>query len=223
MDLDSSIPENPVIRAILQRRSTRLGYLDEPVDPGMIETILTCGLAAPSSKNAQPWKFHVVTERAVLDAMANAMASHRGAIEYVPHDPRTGRPYPRYSTTVRASAAVLRAAGAAIFVENLGIFSGGRTTLAAAAPPALTGSLVGYGLELLGLGAAIENMWLAATALGLGAAFMGDVVIAEDLIAQRLDVDGDVIGVLCLARIDTNFPQPPPADIPSDHVRVVWH
>ena len=44
----------------------------------------------------------------------------------------------------------------AIFVENLGIFSHGRRVLAAALRPARAGELVGYGFELVGIGAAID-------------------------------------------------------------------
>ena len=45
---------------VLGRRSIR-GYLDKPVPRVLIEEILTLAMRAPSSRNTQPWHFHVVT------------------------------------------------------------------------------------------------------------------------------------------------------------------
>ena len=131
--------------------------------------------------------------------------------EYVPHDPATGRPRPAYVSTVRESAQVLREVAAAIFIENRGLFSDGRAGLIGATRPALAGSLVGFGLEMIGIGAAIENMWLAAEALGVRVAFMGDVVIAEDDICAALGIAGDLAGVLALGFSDVPPAASPPA------------
>ncbi|MBO4264102.1 MAG: nitroreductase family protein [Bacteroidales bacterium] len=60
---------NPVIDAILTRRSVR-AYLPDAVPADMVEQLLRCAMAAPSSKNRQPWEFVVVRERTVLDALA---------------------------------------------------------------------------------------------------------------------------------------------------------
>lgn len=214
---------NPVVEAVLARHSTRHAYLAQPVDKGLVETVLRCGLAAPSSKNAQPWRLHVVSSASTLSALAEAMVGAPDLAAYVPHDPRTGKPHPRYVSTVVESADVLRRAPVAIFVENLGAFSHGRVSLATAPRPALIGALVGYGFELVGIGAAIENMWIAATALGLGAAFMGDVAIAESAVRDRLRLEGDLVGVLVIGYIDHSTPRVAPADNPSADVRVRWH
>ena len=172
--------------------------------------IVRCGLAAPSSKNSQPWRGVAAcgySTRRCLAAMANAVEQAEGADEYVPHNPATGQPRPAYVSTVRESAQVLRDVSAAIFMENRGLFSNGRSALASATRPALAGSLVGFGLEMVGIGTAIENMWLAAEALGVRVAFMGDVAIAEDEICRRLHIAGDLVGVLALGFSDV----PPPA------------
>ena len=54
--------------AIYTRRSIRK-YLDKPVSPEMIETIIKAAMAAPSAGNQQPWHFIVITDRAKLDAI----------------------------------------------------------------------------------------------------------------------------------------------------------
>jgi nitroreductase len=60
-----------LIDTIFSRRSIRK-YTDEPVSEDDIKTLLEAAMAAPSARNNQPWHFVVVTERATLDALAEA-------------------------------------------------------------------------------------------------------------------------------------------------------
>ena len=54
--------------AILGRRSIR-GYTTRKIDPPLIEKLLRAAMAAPSAGNQQPWRFVVIDDRAVLDAI----------------------------------------------------------------------------------------------------------------------------------------------------------
>lgn len=216
------ISTNPVIDAILRRRSVREGFSDAPVPSAILEDIVRCGLAAPSSKNARPSRFHVVTDPRVLDELAGAVESGEDVERYVPYDPMTGQPRPEWQSTVIESAAVLRGARAAIFIENAGTFSRGRQALVNASKEALQASIVGYTLEVLGVGAAIQNLWVAAVAHGLSGVFMGDVLIAERAIQRRLGIACDLVGVLALG-----YSEVPNAELGSrradlDHDRVRW-
>ena len=58
--------------AILTRRSVR-AYTDQPVSDDMIQKLLVAAMSAPSAGNGQPWRFVVITERAVLDALADLL------------------------------------------------------------------------------------------------------------------------------------------------------
>lgn len=211
-----------VTEAIIGRRSVRGCFADRPVEPDVLVRIVTCGLAAPSSKNARPWRLHVVSNRRVLGSIAAAVSASPAAATYVPEDPRTGLPRAEYHSTVAESAEVLRLVPAAVFIENRGVFSGGRATVAAADPAHLSGSLVGYAFELVGIGAAIQNMWLAAGAAGVGAAFMGDVLVAEPEIRHALGIAGDLVGVLALGYSDEP-PRPRPEPDAHDPASVAWH
>lgn len=215
--------QDAVLQALLRRRSIRFGFTDRAVSAEELEKIVACGSAAPSSKNAQPWRFHVVTDKALLESLADAVSAADDLDAYVPHDPRTGQPYARYTSTVIESADVLRAVPAAIWIENLGSFSAGRAALLSAGEARLAGALEGYGFELIGIGAAVENLWIAANALGLAAAFMGDVVIAETKVQELLGFRGDLVGVLVLGHSDAS-PRPPmdPRSFP-ELPRVMWH
>jgi nitroreductase len=213
---------NPVVEAILSRRSVREGFSGAPVPVEVLEDVVRCGLAAPSSKNARPWKFHVVTDAGMLDAIAMDVERSEHVDTYVPFDPVSGKPCPEWSSTVLESAAILRRAPAAVFVENTGAFSQGRSALLKATPEALANSIVGYTFEVLGLGAAVQNMWIAAVAHGLCGVYLGDVLIAEQRIQAHLGIVGDLAGALILGYAGD---RPPPAsrssDIPTEHVRWV--
>ena len=54
------------LEAIHTRRSIRK-FDGAPVSPEQIEVLLRAAMAAPSAGNAQPWRFVVVTDRAILD------------------------------------------------------------------------------------------------------------------------------------------------------------
>ena len=81
-----------VIAAMLARRSIRERFDRQLIPEPVLREVVRCGLAAPSSKNAQPWRMHVVTDRATLGGLADAVDHAVGVDEYVPHDPATGRP-----------------------------------------------------------------------------------------------------------------------------------
>jgi nitroreductase len=60
-----------LIQTILARRSIRK-YTSEPVSEEDIQALLEAATAAPSASNRKPWQFVVVTEREMIDALADA-------------------------------------------------------------------------------------------------------------------------------------------------------
>jgi nitroreductase len=189
------------ITAILERRSIRRGFDGGAVDDHALATILECGCAAPSSKDEQPWVIHAVRDKALLASISDAMIDDPRAMQYVPLDSSSGQPHERFDSSVRESAQVLRSVGLALFIEDDCSFSGGRGRLHRCGRQ-LPEALLGYAFEIVGVAAAVQNMWLAAHALGLAGVFIGDVVIAEPLVKSRLALQGDLIGVLALGRSD---------------------
>ena len=65
------IDVNDMIRTILSRRSIRR-FRPGEVGEDVISLLLQCACAAPSAANSRPWHFIVVTDRQVLDRMADA-------------------------------------------------------------------------------------------------------------------------------------------------------
>lgn len=85
---------------IMTRTSVRQ-YTNQPISAETIDTLLRAGMAAPTAGNKQPWKFVVVTERALLDSLAEGnwrMAAQAQAAIVVCGDtenvfPEEGRDY----------------------------------------------------------------------------------------------------------------------------------
>ena len=60
-----SMELNPVVSAIMARRSIRK-YLDKPVEHEKLETVVRCGINAPSGMNRQPWIVRVVEDQKLI-------------------------------------------------------------------------------------------------------------------------------------------------------------
>jgi len=69
--------KNPVIEAIRTRRSVRQ-FKREPVSDDALNQILESAVWAPSGKNNQPWKFAVIRDPVIKEALA--ALTHSGPI-----------------------------------------------------------------------------------------------------------------------------------------------
>ncbi len=84
---NNTMNTNPVIENLLTRTSIRQ-FAAQPVTDEQVDTLLRCGLAAPTAVNAQPWEFIVVRDRAILDTLAtrypNTRISENVSVAIVP-------------------------------------------------------------------------------------------------------------------------------------------
>ena len=207
-----------LVDLILKRRSVREEFLPREVPHEVVKRILECGVNAPSSKNAQPWRLHAVVDTELLAEIADHVEQANGIEDFRPLDPRTGQRRAEYVSTVIESAEILRTAPLAIFVENRGPFTNNRVDVIEATDSARPEAVVGLTLEYIGIGMCIENMWLAAQAQGLCGVFMGDVLIAEDFIKAMLGMAGDLVGVLSLG-----YSEKAPYPKAINRGNVIWH
>lgn len=145
------------ISAIRSRRSIRK-FLPDPVSRDTIENILQAGIDAPSAKNRQPWRFVVVTEDGDKAGMLQAMREGLEWMEQNAVQPEQDR---RFLQGAWNTLRIMEQAPVTIFILN----AEGKTPF--------------EGLESFGerfmemanvqsIGAAIQNMCLAAKELGLG-------------------------------------------------------
>jgi len=74
--------ENIVLDAIHERSSIR-EYTDKAVPEELVTKLLKAAMAAPSSRNVQPWQFYVIAERSVLNHLAKSLPSAK-MLEHAP-------------------------------------------------------------------------------------------------------------------------------------------
>jgi nitroreductase len=195
----------PTTRTILRRRSVRDGYMPNLLGADLVDEIIACGESAPSAKDSRPWRLHPVADRSTLDRIATAMASDSRAGSFAPHttDRSTNESIPRFRSSVTESAAILSAVPLGIVIENRRPY----TSMRGRSPGTIgdPGRTFESVLETMGIGAAMQNMWLAATALGLSAVYLADAAISECVIKSLLGFDGDCLGVLAVG-----YTKPPP-------------
>jgi nitroreductase len=178
-------------KTIENRRSVR-SYLPKKVGQSQINKIINAGLLAPSSKNSQPWKFFVIKNKKLIDKLGDILVKSKN-LQAEPSDPITGKIKAGFKSSIYASGEIIKKAPLLIVIENTCPFSGGRSTVINSK---YKNGINGHDSELIGLGAAIENMSLAACALGLSSVIICDAIAEEEKVKKLLKIKGDLVGIL---------------------------
>ncbi len=169
-----------IYEAIAKRRSIRK-YKDKPVPRDLIEKVLGAAIRAPSGSNRQPWHF-VVLQGKKKDEVVRAFAEEVARLRKAGVD----------LGSAAESARIMAQAPVAVFIydplwrpeddHNLGRM----------------GSLV----DTQSVGAAIQNLLLAATAEGLGSLWIADVYAAEERINRILGRTDEMVAAVSLGYAD---------------------
>lgn len=162
--------------AALERRRSVRAFDGRPVDEESIRRLITAATLAPSRMNSQPWRFHVATGstlRRVSEAMALSTAHAEEYLAVLGHEgvERVAR---FYADLGKAPAVI-------------GI-SAPRTEDSFEARD-----------DAISIGAALENLLLAACDAGLGACSLSVPRWVADRLAQVLQVPDDREVVLLVA------------------------
>lgn len=169
-----------MIDAIYTRRSIRY-FLPEPVPEAALSEILRAGMQAPSPKHRQPWKFIVIggaSKEALLRVMAEGIArSERGEGLLSPD--------PGYIGNAKFTLRAMAEAPVTVMVMNLL----GRSLRAAWTAADRVNELS----NVQAIGAAAENMALAAADLGIGSLWNGNIFFAYDELSAWLDEPGEMV------------------------------
>lgn len=149
--------------AIEKRRSIRTFKKDD-IEDEIIEDILNCGRLAPSAKNRQPWYF-VVVRNPEKEEIVRIMEEWKETADIKEYEAHLG-----YKSSVPGSSRIIREAPVIILVfykkEN--------------------GWIEG---DNLSIGAAIENMILRATSLGIGSLWIRDTNSVKEKIAKLVGLE----------------------------------
>jgi nitroreductase len=167
-----------IIEAIGSRRSIRK-FLDKTVPEEALNAVLAAAAQAPSGKNRQPWRFIVVKEnhrpdmiRIMREAIARTKAKGEdvGSSEWTMH--------------------VMEQAPVTVFIFNP---DGIRPWL----PHSIRQNFRAL-VDNQSVGAAIQNMLLAAMEVGLGSLWICDVLTAYEELADWLEEKGEMIAAVSL-------------------------
>lgn len=177
-----------VYRAIAERRDMR-HFRPDPVDPALLQRLLWAAHHAPSVGFMQPWRFIRVTSRALREQMHALVETERQATARALGE--------REDDFMRLKVEGLLDAGEVVVValadgREKHIF--GRRTLPE--------------MDLASVACAIQNMWLAARAEGIG---LGWVSIFDPVELARLlgMPDGArPVAILCIGHVEAFYPRP---------------
>jgi len=171
------------LQAIGERRSIRK-FKHQDVPREVVEAVLQAALQAPSGKNRQPWRFVVVDGDETRAQMIRVMRA--GIEESKAQGMATG--------TAIMTARVMEGAPVTVFVFNpegqhpWTHHSIGQTFLEA--------------VDTQSIGAAIQNMLLAAQDMGLGTLWMCDVWSAYEQLAAWLGEPGQLVAAVAIGYPD---------------------
>jgi nitroreductase len=182
-----------VSQAIAERRSIRK-YQDKPLPDEVVRQILEAATLAPSGKNSQPWRFYVVRQ----DKRAEMVRVMR---EGMAHAEEAGVPLGSAKWTAR----IMERAPVTVFVFNQDAEMDAR----AQDMGAMLGSLVAS----QSIGAAIQNMLLAAHELGVGSLWICDVFYAYQELIEWLGETHQMI-----AAVSFGYPDESPGPRPRKTV-----
>jgi len=168
--------------AIAARRSIRK-FKSESLPEDAMETILKAATLAPSGKNRQPWQFYVVGEdkrNEMIDIMRDALAAWKERGE------DTG--------SAKWTTDIMETAPATVFVINPDGVDPWE--------PHTVDQQFQELVDTQSIGAAIQNMLLAAQDLGIGSLWICDVLYAITELKTWLGAQGELIAAVSFGMPD---------------------
>ena len=174
---------------IKDRRSIRK-YSSRPVDKKLTDEILSAAILAPSAKNRQPWKFIVYSgssKNELLSAMEKGLIKTK---EELAHMPNSECLLSDAFNTLK----IMQEAPTIIIVLN----TNGSSPFADIDAFARITEIC----DSLSIGAAIENMLLKATELGLGTLWIANTSYAYNELVSCIGTTAQLIGAVALGYAD---------------------
>ena len=176
-------------KAVFNRRSTR-NFKDKPVPESLIRRILEAGRFAPSAGNCQPWRFVVLTDKALMEEINEAVWGAINLLHVMYHDGEMVK-------QLAAGYEMTQPQVPGTFDPRLA--EGGMGSLANRYGPVLLAApCVIYILEDeraisaggINIGIAGQNMNLVANSLGLGVCWNGFATVASQIpaVAEKLGI-----------------------------------
>ena len=180
-----------VHRVIAERRDVRRGFLPDPVDDEMLTRVLQSAHLAPSVGFSQPWDFLVIRELARRERVAALAAAQREAFAQSLPAARA-----RMFAPVKIEAILQTPLNVVVTCDPT---RGGRHVI---------GRHADARTSWFSSALAVQNLWLAARAEGLGVGWVS--FFDERELAVELGLPGhiEVVAYLCVGHVEEFLPAP---------------
>ncbi len=178
-------------KAVYSRRDVRSHFTSEPIDDKILSKILNAAHHAPSVGFSQPWNFILIKDKMTRREVKDSFDKERLRSSNLIDDPKRSK-----YLSLRLEGILDSALNLCVTYDpsKFGPFVIGRSSIPE------TG--------LYSVCCAIQNLWLAARAEGIGVGWVS--ILSNDILKKILDIPEHVIPVayLCLGHV-TNFAEKP--------------
>ncbi|WP_322061324.1 5,6-dimethylbenzimidazole synthase [Paraburkholderia sp. J63] len=177
-----------VYRAIYERRDMR-HFVPGPIDQAVLARLLDAAHHAPSVGYMQPWRIVRITDAALREQLHEAVERERLATADA-----LGK---RRDEFMKLKVEGMRECGellVAALMDHRETHVFGRRTLPE--------------MDLASVACAIQNMWLAARAEGLGMGWVSIFDVDEVRALLRMPAGAKPVAILCLGHVDAFYPKP---------------
>jgi 5,6-dimethylbenzimidazole synthase len=177
-----------VYKAIARRRDVR-HFLPDPIEPALLARLLNAAHRAPSVGFMQPWRFIRISGRALRARIHQLVEEER-----INTAQALGQ---REDEFMRLKVEGIRECGEILVVALMDrrdehVF--GRRTLPE--------------MDLASVACAIQNMWLAARAEGVGMGWVSLFDVGQLRLLLRMPEGAKPIAILCIGHVEAFYPQP---------------
>jgi len=177
-----------VYRTIAERRDIR-HFLSDPIDADLLLRLLNAAHLAPSVGFMQPWRIVRITDAALRATIHQMVEQERINTAHAMNE--------REDEFMRLKVEGVRECGELLVVSLMAqrdahIF--GRRTLPE--------------MDLASVACAIQNMWLAARAEGIGMGWVSLFDPEQLRMALQMPADAKPIAILCLGHVKEFYPRP---------------
>jgi 5,6-dimethylbenzimidazole synthase len=177
-----------VYRVIAQRRDVR-HFIPDPVDEAVLARILAAAHHAPSVGFMQPWRFVRVVSRDVRQALIDLVDAER--VQTADALGERGAEFMRLKVEgIRDCGEVLVVA----LMDGRESFVFGRRTMPE--------------MDLASVSCAIQNMWLASRAEGLGMGWVSLFDPEKLATLLKMPAGAKPVAILCLGHVKAFYPKP---------------
>lgn len=187
----SDVEREAVYRVIRERRDVRVGFRPDPIPDDVLVRILEAAHHAPSVGFSQPWDFVVIQDRDTRARVHDIVQRQREAYARALPGARA-----RAFSGLKVEAILDTPLNIVVTVDHT---RGGRHTLGRHAQP----QTAAYSAAL-----AVENLWLAARAEGLGVGWVS--FFSERELARELGLPPhlEIVAYLCVGYVEEFPPEP---------------